>query len=208
MVGTIGYLGKVHLRLGLICALLYSLGAALTAGAIGVALGAVGMGIRALLGRLGGEWDLALPAGGAAFLVVCAVYELAAPRLRIPQRRWQLERSHWVLLGRRQASFRWGAVMGLIIWTPIVFPALFAVPVLALVSASPWSGGIIMGAYGLALGLWLIPVILALRWVGDGVNTLIQTPLTLRWSHCINGATALALGAYLSMGVAASVRGF
>ena len=197
MVGTIGYLGKVQIKLGLTCAFLYMLGATLSSSAFGAALGGVGLLLRRGLGALGVPGEVVVPGALALFLLLCAVYELSSPRFRIPQRRWQLERSDWVIMGRRGAAWRWGLVFGLGVWTPIVFPLFFALPVLALGSGSPLSGAIIMGSFGFTLGLWLLAVLLGVRWCGDSVNALLQSAENRRWSHRINGVAALGFGVYL-----------
>ena len=90
---------------------------------------------------------------------------------------------------------------------PIVFPLYFALPVLAVASGSVQAGALIMGSYGVSLGLWLLVVMLALRWTGDGINRVIQTPVTQRWSHRINGALALSYSAYLTILIVAALRG-
>jgi sulfite exporter TauE/SafE len=206
MVGTIGYLGKVHLRLGLECWFRFTLGATLAASLYGATLGLLGMGLRAGLRQLGAPVDLVIGIPLALWMVVCAVYEFGSPRLRVPGRRRQLERSQWLELGRKRTSFIWGALMGVGFRTPIVFALYFGMIALALASGSPLTGALIVGSYGLTQGVSLMVFILGLRWKGDGIADVLQSPGATRLSHWINGTAALFFAGYLLVTLLSAAR--
>jgi cytochrome c biogenesis protein CcdA len=197
MVGTIGYLGKVQFKLGLKCALLYTLGAAAAGSLLGAILGGAGWLLSSGLAFFGVASIYVLTGLAIFVLFVCVVLEICAPKLWFPQRRQQVPRGHWHYYGPRMASLRWGAVLGIGFWTPIIFPLYFGVVALAISSASPLLGAVVMGVYGGTQGLSLLWIMLRLRWGADHIMDNAQTAEPMRLSHRINAAAALSFGLYL-----------
>jgi cytochrome c biogenesis protein CcdA len=205
MVGTIGYLGKVHLRQGIICVTMYTLGACLTSTLVGAGLGTFGYALLQGISLTGVRADYWIMVGLTVVLGLCSVYEFLSPRVRIPERKLQVKRSHWFLHGPKGASFRWGAVLGLGFLTPIVFPLYFAVVALAIATASPVGGAVIMMAFGAAQGLPLLVRMLRLRTGADVLGKL-QSGAAMRLSHMVHGVSLLLFASYLMLVVLQTPR--
>jgi hypothetical protein len=112
MIGEIGYLGKVSLRIGSSSALLYTVGVTLGSAVVGFALGSLGMGIRWLGGweGRGHPPDTLLPV--ALLALVGGMRDLRFIWFRIPQPPRQVPRGWMSVYGPRKAGLFWGLGIG------------------------------------------------------------------------------------------------
>jgi cytochrome c biogenesis protein CcdA len=90
-----------------------------------------------------------------------------------------------------------GAELGLGFRTYIMFPLYYGVAGLALASSSVVHGALILGTFGLGLGLSLICMTGLFRLAPDYIRSTIQSRGAVRWSHRINGTAALAMAVYI-----------
>lgn len=153
MIGQIGHLVQVSPRVGLISAGLYTLGATLSAGLIGLVVGSAGWVVR---------WLFALGPAGNAILVplgvlslVCGLRDLGILRLPIPQPRTQVPRYWLAAYGPYKAGLYWGFSIGLIFTTWIEYTLLYVVGLWIFLAGSPWVGMLALALFGMAQGVLL-----------------------------------------------------
>jgi len=195
MIGTIGHLGQVSPRRGLVCALLHILGTTLGAAGLGVALGLVGEGLRLAAANsratLLGSESLGLALG--SFAVICGLRDFAVVSFPLPQRRRQVPESWWYTMGTQRASFIWGLVLGCGVLTFISYPAYYVVLVLALTGKLGHSI-LLLAACGFGQGMVLIARTPRSK---CAIPTLFHEDAWNSRMHCLAGGAAVAFGGYM-----------
>jgi hypothetical protein len=196
MIGQIGYLGKVSLRVGLASALLYTLGAASGAAVVGLLLGSLGLGARWLL-DLGYEAHppgVLLPVGCLALLG--GLRDLGVVPLRLPQPAKQVPRGWLEVFGPRTVGFLWGASIGLALNTMIQYSLYYVVALWVLLAGSPLLGAQVLAVYGFTQGAVLVLDVLAMARDSGRSGGLLgwgRTGFFFRFG----GAALLACGVFL-----------
>lgn len=171
---------------------LHASGYLLGAAALGGIAGEMGKVLRA---HVTGEADAVVPlAATGAIGLLFSLMELDLVRLRLPQSRWQVPASWFLLLGAPAAAFAYGGVLGMGLPTRITV-ATFYVPVIwALLSGRPLTGVLALAGYGVGR-------ILSLKLMGNNVPDLAERSRQLRrWRvlvHVVNGALLAFTGAGL-----------
>jgi hypothetical protein len=195
MIGTIGHLGQVSPRRGLICALLHVLGATLGAAALGVALGVAGVGLRWGAAALGVApfGPVGVGVGLGLLALLCGLRELGVLTFPLPQRPCQVPRRWWYTMGTRRASFLWGVGIGFGLLTFISYPVYYLVLAVAL-AGTPAYGGLLLAACGFGQGMVLLT-----RTVQSAcrAEAAIREQVWIRRMHRLAGGAALAFGGYL-----------
>lgn len=139
----------------------HALGAVVSAGAFGAALGTVGSLLGAPWGTAGG-----LLVGGLALLYTAReLFDLPIP---IPDRRRQVPEWWRTTFSPRTAAFLYGLGLGIGFLTYLRFGTLVVVSAVAVGSGDPLAGAVVLAAFGLARG-----VSVAVVWAGvstDGVQ--------------------------------------
>jgi hypothetical protein len=174
---------------------LHVVGATVTAGAFGAALGWIGRLLGAPWGRAG--WIL-VGLSAAAY----ALSDIARLGLPVPQLRRQVPDWWRTFFGPWATAFLYGAGLGVGFFTFLSHGAPVVVAIAAAASGRPTVGAALVGAFGLARGFTAA--------VGSGVETLADgrrlvdrlTQGSDRTRRMVNGA-ALAVVALLSLAAAA-----
>lgn len=125
---------------------LHTLGAVVSAGAFGVALGTVGAVLGAPWGTAGG-----LLVGALALLY--AARELFGLPIPIPDRRRQVPEWWRTTFSARTAAFLYGLGLGIGFFTYLRFGTLVVVSAVAVGSGDPLAGAVVLAPFGLARGL-------------------------------------------------------
>lgn len=165
----------------------HTVGAALSAGAFGAALGLAGL-------ALGAPWDIG---GLVAVAVVAALYaarELLGLPVPVPERRRQVPEAWRWRLGPNSASFLYGLGLGIGFLTHVRHGTLVAVSVAAAATGDPLVGAAILAPFGLARGLSLL-VLARARNAGafHRVTERLDRWAASRWPRHVNGAVLLLM---------------
>lgn len=164
---------------------LHVFGATAAAGVFGAALGGVGA-------LLGGPWRVAGPAVVAAIAGLYALREGVGLPVPVPDRHRQVPEWWRTFYSPPVASLLYGLGLGIGFLTFLTFGTYVAVATGAVASASPATGALVCGAFGLARGL----SILAAGW-GGGTPALdrLERLGATRGPRLVNAAALAALAA-------------
>jgi hypothetical protein len=128
---------------------LHVLGATAAAGMLGAALGGIGA-------LLGGPWHVAGPAALAATAALYALREGAGLPVPVPDRHRQVPEWWRTFYSPPVASLLYGLGLGIGFFTFLTFGTYVAVSAGAVASASPATGALVCGAFGLSRGLSIL----------------------------------------------------
>jgi hypothetical protein len=130
---------------------LHASGAALSASALGLALGVVGAAADAPWGTAGGLFLMSIA-------ILYAVRELTGIHIPLPDLDRQVPLWWRSFFGRGVAAFLYGLGLGVGFITYLSFGTLVAVAAAAVVSGSPAIGAMVMAPFGVARGLSVLAV--------------------------------------------------
>jgi hypothetical protein len=128
---------------------LHVLGATLAATAFGALLGAIGA-------LLGGPWRVAGPGVVAAIAALYALREGVGLPIPVPDRHKQVPEWWRTFYSAPVASLLYGLGLGIGFLTFLTFGTFVAVAAGAVASATPVTGALVCGAFGLARGLSIL----------------------------------------------------
>ena len=161
MIGTIGSLVEEasDRRRWPLTAGLYIAACVSTAVLLGAALGAIGHVAHGLIsGGAGGTW---LPPAGAwlvgTLAIAYAAADLGLVRLPRPTLMHAVPVTWWRLWRPYGAALAYGAALGLGLTTRIHFGAFYILCILAVLGVEPGRGALLLGTYGAARALVLVP---------------------------------------------------
>jgi hypothetical protein len=181
--------------------LLHVLGATISAGAFGVALGAAGR-------WLGAPWGSAGPIAVAALAVLYAARDLFGLPIPVPSLRRQVPDWWRTYFSPNVAALLYGLGLGMGFLTYLRHGTLVVVTAGAVVSGGPWAGAAAVGAFGLARGIAVAAnrsgsTDAALARVMERLRHL-ALGRGIRWA---NGGSLVAVGA-AAVAAAAGASGF
>lgn len=198
MLGQFGPVAQRSFGRGLRAAAMYTVGMTAGAGAVGLALGALGLGVRWLfnLGYQTDAWWVLLAVSALGF--VGGLRDLKFIRFALPQPARQVPRHYMTVFGPELTALFWGLGIGLAYSTMIQFSLYWVLAVWVALAGSPVIGLLALGLYGLVNGLLLIVDITVVgqgRWESGGVLGWGRTALFFN----VGGAVLLACGVYLAL---------
>jgi len=126
-------------------------GATLSAAVLGLVLGTVGL----LCGL--DRWKLPLAVAGGAIFLACAVQDASGWWWELPSLTRQTPARLKLSFGPLWGAFAWGVDLGQGWTTRILFPGYYGLLLWIVLSAAPFQGMLVLGAYGLGRAL---PVLL------------------------------------------------
>jgi cytochrome c biogenesis protein CcdA len=127
-----------------------------TAHVIGASFSAIGLGLAlGVVGQLVGLRVGLVPIGTAVVVlaIVCAVHDSGGPVRRLPSLRRQTPKTLECELGPIWAGFAWGLDLAQGWTTRIEFAGYYVLVALALLSADPLTGALVLGVFGIGRAL-------------------------------------------------------
>lgn len=194
MIGTIapvvhGSRAKVR---WLVAWALFGLGAATSAGVLGVLLGFAGRGVGAVL-PTGWGWSL-LAVGAVAY----SLHEFGLVSLPKPQRTWQVPAGWRVRYHPWPVALAYGLLLGCGVLTYISSPTFYIALLCAATIADPVISGLTLACYGVALALPL----LVLGWSVNSHDSAYEASVRVfgrrRLMHGVSGVVLLGVAAYVA----------
>jgi sulfite exporter TauE/SafE len=168
--------------------LLYALGAAMSAAAVGAFLGALGAKLR-FLGPDRGGWLLL-----AGIALLYSLHEMDLALLPRPQRKWQVPSGWRARFHPWHVAFLYGLLLGPGFLTYISVSTYYVVLIGVIGLGTPWASALVLGLYGVSEALGLFIVGWRIRSSDDAYRVGTGLFSHRRLAHQVNGL-ALALSA-------------
>lgn len=193
MIGQITPLVKVASReIWCRAVIAHTTGCVLSAVVLGLVLGIIGQAAGL------GQWKQAGLGAVAIVLLLGALQELSVLNIPLPRLERQTPKKFLCAFGSTWGPFAWGLDLGQGWTTRIEYAGYYGVVLWALLTASPFQGALLLGAFGTGR---ILPVVLAgTRSDGDITGTLgLGYLLHSAAIHRINGVALAFLGTYLAV---------